>query len=108
MADARERTRSSDTATHAPRLEKEDITLEFPIKISGVDCNRVTMRRPKLRDRLAVTRNSPSLGADEQEVQFIATLCELSPDEIESLDMSDYSRLLDKLVSFQSSAPSKK
>lgn len=49
------------------------------------------MRRPKVRDMLAAEK---SKGTDaEKEIVLFANLCEVTPAEIEALDMVDYQQL---------------
>jgi len=74
------------------------IKLAYPINISGRSLDEISLRRPKVRDRLASERQSGNEA--EKEIRFIANLCELAPDEIEELDMADYVRVQEALAGF--------
>lgn len=78
--------------------ETADITLNFPIAIGGVQTNRVTMRRPKVRDRLVVARQPGT--EDEKETLLLGNLCGLAPNEFDEMDMSDYRQLQTALSGF--------
>ena len=72
-------------------MEKTTIKLQYPLHVNGRELTEIQLRRPKVRDRLAVEKMSANQA--EKEVRFIANLCELAPDEIEELDMADYTKL---------------
>lgn len=67
------------------------ITLEFPLTISGVEVKHLTMRRPKVRDEMAFAKSK----ADEADkvLHLIASLCEVTPDDLLDLDSSDFAKL---------------
>jgi hypothetical protein len=71
-----------------------DITLKYPLKSAAV----LTMRRVKVRDSLAARK----MKGDEadQEIFLFANLCEVSPKQIEALDMADYKQLQDTYSGF--------
>jgi hypothetical protein len=61
---------------------------------------KITLRRPKVRDMIA---SDKSKGSDaDKEVALFANLAEITPDEIESLDMADYKQLQDAYKDFLS------
>jgi hypothetical protein len=74
------------------------IKLSEPIKIDGKDVSEVTLRRPKVRDRLIVERSNVSDA--EKEVQLIANLSELPIEAIEDLDLRDYAKIQKELSGF--------
>jgi len=80
--------------------DKTTITLMYPINSSGSQLNELCMRRPKVRDRL-VAEKAPGNQADK-EVRFIANLCEVTPEDIEELDMADYTKIQTALSDFLS------
>ncbi len=82
---------------------KETIKLKFPITVEAHEYTELTMRRPKVRDRLLVDRND--LHESESEVHYFSHLCEVSPDIIEELDWSDFVQLREKLQLFLGSRP---
>lgn len=60
----------------------------------------ITIRRPKVRDRLISEKSG---GSDaEKEIRLLANLCELTPPQIEELDMADYGKLQQALTDFLS------
>jgi len=76
------------------------ITLDYPIKIAGVETNTLSVRRPLVRDMLKA-RNNKNEG--EAELALFADLAMITPDEIKSLDYSDYGKLQEVLRNFTSS-----
>ena len=103
----RDRARVSGPAPSAlpPRTHK--VTLTYPINVGGVETNVVVLRRPTIRDQMNIQRAMPNSPEGEREIAFIGNLCELAPDEVESLDIGDYMKLQDLLTSFTRSATSK-
>ena len=80
--------------------EKTTIKLLYPIRVNGQEISEINLRRPKVRDRLAVEKMSASQG--EKEVRFIANLCEMAPNDIEELDMADYNKIQETVTNFLS------
>ncbi len=75
------------------------VKLEFPITISGVEVDHLTMRRPKVRDEIVLSK---SKGDDaDKELGYIASLCEVAPEDLHELDSSDYQKLLSQLADFR-------
>ena len=67
------------------------IDLQHPLRVDGVEMRLLTMRRPKVRDMLASDKAG---GTDaEKEIRTFANLCEVSPEAIGEMDMSDYKQL---------------
>ncbi|SFD17234.1 phage tail assembly protein [Pseudoalteromonas denitrificans] len=83
---------------------KDIIKLAFPITIDAHEYKELSMRRPKVKDRLLVDRSD--LHESESEVHYFSHLCEVSPDVIEELDWSDFVQLREKLQLFLGSRPS--
>lgn len=78
----------------------QTIALSFPLD-NGL--KQLTIRRPKVRDMLV---SEKAQGSDaEKEIRLFSNLCEVSPDEIESLDMADYQALQQAYSGFLSSRP---
>ncbi|GHT97925.1 hypothetical protein FACS1894126_2860 [Alphaproteobacteria bacterium] len=76
----------------------EKVKLENPIKIDGVLIHEISLRRPKVRDRLLVEKSN---GSDaEKEVNFIANLASITPEEVQEIDLQDYAKIQDVLRSF--------
>lgn len=81
------------------------ISLEFPVQLGDRTLSEVTMRRPIIRDMI-----KHKLGANitiEQSMELLADLCDLVPDEMELMDLSDFVKLQDQLLAFQA-APIRK
>jgi len=75
------------------------IKLEFPVTISGIEVDHLTMRRPKVRDEIVLSK---SKGDDaDKELGYIASLCEVAPEDLHELDSADYQRLLGQLADFR-------
>lgn len=73
-----------------------DIALKYPLKSAST----LTMRRVKVRDSLAARKVKG--GDAEQEIALFANLCEVTPAQIEALDMVDYKQLQDAYSGFLS------
>ena len=67
------------------------VKLKYTIAIDGVQVDKLTLRRPKVRDMLGV-ETSHSNDA-QKEIHLFAHLCEVNPDCLMDLDMADYSKL---------------
>ncbi|WP_353279927.1 phage tail assembly protein [Wolbachia endosymbiont (group B) of Udea ferrugalis] len=78
----------------------QKIKLTEPIKIDGILLSELTLRRPKVRDRLAVERMGNSDA--EKEVALIANLASISREAVEELDLADYSKIQEALQNFLS------
>ncbi len=78
----------------------QKIKLTEPIKIDGTLVSELTLRRPKIRDRLAVERMG-NIDA-EKEVALIANLASISREAVEELDLADYSKIQEVLQGFLS------
>ena len=68
------------------------IQLDHPVDADGRTITSLAMRRPKVRDERDARRIA---GADESEREIVlfANLCEVAPDTIHELDLSDYVKL---------------
>ena len=67
------------------------VKLNYAITVDGVQVDKLSLRRPKVRDMLGV-ETSHSNDA-QKEIHLFAHLCEVSPDCLMDLDMADYSKL---------------
>jgi phosphatidylserine decarboxylase len=79
------------------------IKLEYPITAGAQLIQEITLRRPKVKDTLAVQK----LGVNqaEQEIRLVANLANLAPAEVEELDAADYARVQEVLARFFSPKP---
>ncbi len=76
------------------------VELNNPITVEGILVSELTLRRPKVRDRLAVERMSNNDA--EKEVALIANLASISREAVEELDLADYSKIQGALQGFLS------
>ncbi len=67
------------------------VTLSNPLNVDGANVSVLTVRRPKVRDMLAM-ENMTNNDA-EKEIHLFANLCEVSPESLYELDMADYGKL---------------
>ena len=81
------------------------ITLTEKITVDNKDIHEIKLRRPKVRDRLAVERMGQSDA--EKEVALIANLADLPKETIEELDLADYNKIQEVLQDFLLASASK-
>ena len=86
----------------ANKKSSVEIALDFPIKIEGVACSRLTLRRPKVGDILAAEEGAKGRGEKETEILTFANLCMVTPAEIRDLDLGDYQKLAKAFSAFLS------
>lgn len=75
-----------------------EIKLKDEIKINGTAVKSLSMRQPRVSDQLAASDSSRS--AAHQEINLLANLCEVSPDDISSMTLRDYRQLQKVFESF--------
>lgn len=68
-----------------------EVSLVTPIIVNGEALSELTLRRPKVRDMLAMEKSSKSDA--EKEIHLFANLCEMAPEKLHDLDMADYAKL---------------
>ncbi len=76
------------------------IKLKNPISVNGEKIEEMTIRAPKVRDRL-VAEKTPG-GTAEKEVTFISNLCSVSQETVMELDLADYVQLQEAVNHFLS------
>lgn len=74
-----------------PRTNVE-IKLDFPVDMDGATVGVLTMRRPKVRDQLMAQKQAGNDPA-KTEILLFSFLCEVSPSNMEELDIADYDKL---------------
>ena len=84
---------------NADMRRQVEITLEFPVQLADRKLERLTIRRPTVRDWLNYDLKDDFSLKDS--VGLIADLCGLVPDELEMLDFYDFERLQAQLLSFR-------
>ena len=82
------------------KASSAEITLDFPIKIEGVEVGSLTLRRPKQKDLKAASLGT-STDAQIEEKLF-SNLLQITPADRGELDMSDYRKLQEAYMGFQS------
>lgn len=81
----------------------QTITLTIPVTINGTVYEKINIRRPKVRDRLAVERIKKTDA--EKEIAMIANLAEVTVETIEELDLADYGKVQEALQGFFAPVP---
>ena len=76
----------------------ETIELSSPITINGEEIKEITMREPTVGDQLAAAKTATSVP--EQELHVIASLCDISPQDLHAMAWKDYRKLQEALVVF--------
>jgi hypothetical protein len=74
------------------------INLNYPVTHNGQTYESLTLRRSKIKDRLAVSKMTCS--DEEKEIRLFANLCEVPPEVLMELDESDYKKLQTEYMSF--------
>lgn len=64
------------------------IALDHPVEADGATIEGLSMRRPRVADQLAAEKAGGGDGA--REVALFANLCEVSPETVRRLALSDY------------------
>lgn len=85
---------------------KVTIELSFPVKIDGIETSVLQMRRPKVKDQLVFERRGQNMSDAEREIRLFANLCEVSPEDIETLDLMDYAKVGKQYADFLTPEPS--
>ena len=78
-------------------MNSTKMKLDHPVTVDGQTYTEIALRRPKVRDQLAVSeRSSP----EEREVALIANLAEVSFAVVTELDLADYTKIQRLLTDF--------
>ena len=73
------------------------IALRYPAQLSDRTLSSITMRRPTVGDMLDYPIKN---GGLDEEAALVAALTGLRPEDLRELDMEDYERLQDQLLTF--------
>ena len=77
-------------------MNEIEIQLAYPIATNGIITKSLKVRRPTVGDSL-VADSLP--GSDlEKEAYLMASLCQISPEDIKKMDLIDYEKIKDALV----------
>lgn len=74
------------------------IALRYPAQLSDRTLSSITMRRPTVGDMLDYPIKN---GGLDEEAALVAALTGLRPEDLRELDMEDYERLQDQLLTFR-------
>lgn len=76
------------------------IDLDYPININGEEVKQLKMRRAKARD----LKKAQIAAQDQasQELHLFALLTDVNPEDLEELDVKDYSKLQKEYTAFLS------
>ena len=66
------------------------VTLSRPAKVHGQLVETITMREPTVRDQKAAQRFDDAVDV---EINAVANLCNMTPDDVEALPLRDFRRL---------------
>lgn len=80
------------------KIDRSIIELDYPIMVDGTEVKTVSLRRPKVRDLIAAAKGNR--GNEERELSLIANLAEMSPQDLEELDVKDYAKAQKTLSDF--------
>ena len=75
------------------------IILDFPVQLADRKVTEVTMRRPVMRD--LIKHNITQKSDLRDDVNFIADLCNMTIEEMEYFDASDFEKLQAQLLRFR-------
>ena len=75
-----------------------DIALDFPILVGGVLTSSLTIRRPKVGDQKA--RQLSGKSDTESEMDLFSNLLQITPVELQALDLLDYGKIAEAYISF--------
>ena len=70
-----------------------EITLNKPIKVDGVETHTVIMVEPSVQDLLASELQAKGKTSASMEIQMFSNLCNLVPENVQSMKLKDYKRL---------------
>lgn len=76
------------------------IELDYPITVEGKEIKELTMRRAKAKDMKKAQNSAPDQAT--QELHLFSQLTGINPEDLEELDMKDYTRLQREYSSFLS------
>jgi hypothetical protein len=75
-----------------------DVTIGTPITVLGASVSSIRVRNPEARDVFAAKKAAKT--PEDQELNLLASLTTLSPDDLLSLKMADYVLVKEALDTF--------
>jgi hypothetical protein len=79
-------------------VASDKIVLAHPVSNNGTLLKEISLRRPKVRDRLVVDRMTTSDA--EKEIILISNLAEIPREVLEEVDLADYANIQKVLQNF--------
>lgn len=67
------------------------VKLVDKLKIDGVEVDEISLREPKVKDIIAISKNN--ISENEREVRLIANLAEISVENVMEMSFKDYSKV---------------
>jgi hypothetical protein len=92
MEDYEEQSKSTSESTSNAR--EWSVTLDYPIKVHGIELEKLDFRRPKTKD-VRLFSDSKIDGDMRRMVNFIAkiSLNQLAPEDIDEVDAGDFQKI---------------
>ena len=84
--------------THETKQETVEITLDYPIDTGKGRVEKLSVRRPKVKDLKAAARFGKT--PEDQETGLFAVLTGLVPEDFNGMDLIDYAKLHDTFRGF--------
>ncbi len=75
------------------------LNLKYPVTVENETYTYLTMRRSKVKDRLAIA-SMKNISDEEKEIRLFSNLCEVSPEVLKELDEVDYGALQKVYMNF--------
>jgi hypothetical protein len=70
-----------------------EIILKHPFNVGGKKVEKLELRRPTVKDLRTMGRFGNS--EEDKEIGLIATLCNLVPEDLDTMDLADYKAIQD-------------
>lgn len=83
-----------------PATDYVDIELARPIRVDGVSVKVLRMREPTVGDQLAM--DVVKGGDAAKELAMMSNLCQITPDQLQTLTLRDYKKVQAAFVNFTS------
>lgn len=71
----------------------KEVTLKYPFTVAGKKIEKLTLRRPTVKDLRTVSRFGET--DEDKEIGLMATLAGMVPEDMDAMDAADYRVLQD-------------
>lgn len=91
----------SDTPRTRPETKERattEVVLEYPITIGGVLTDKVSVRRPTVKERSDIQRQN--IHEVDKELQLVAKVIGAAPSDLDDMDAADYDEIRSTLDGF--------